>query len=60
MLEDLQIPRDRIIGYEVSGFGGSAFFTLSYTNLDLAIEPMRAATQFHVIDVRFSYHLLLG
>lgn len=55
------IPRDRIEQpIEVSGFEGSASFTLGYLNLDLTIRSMREATLFHVIDDRTSYHLLLG
>lgn len=41
---------------EVLGFGGTASFTLGNINLNLTIRLMGAATQFHNIDSRMSYH----
>lgn len=61
MLEVVGIPESKIIdqSIEILGFGGNVPFTLSYTNLDLTMGPIRVVPRFHDIDARTSYHLLL-
>lgn len=41
---------------EVSGFRGNTSLSLSFINLDMTIEIMRAAISFYVIYARSLYH----
>lgn len=52
MLVAVWIPRERIIDQPIklSGFGDDASFALFHINLNLIIGPLRADTEFLVID----------
>lgn len=38
--------------YEVPRFGSNCTYTIGFVNLDLIVDPVRAAYRFHVIDSR--------
>ena len=45
---------------EITGFGGIAESTEGYVQLALRVGPIVALTQFHVINSKVFYHILLG
>ena len=44
----------------ITGFGGSVESTEGYVQLALRVGPIVALTRFHVINLKVSYHVLLG
>ena len=61
-LEAVSLVDRRILGapMEITGFGGSIESTEGYVRLALRVGPIVALTRFHVINLKVSYHVLLG
>ena len=61
-LEVMGLTGRRILGapMEITGFGGSIESTEGYVQLALRVGPIVALTRFHVINLKVSYHVLLG
>lgn len=61
-LEVVGMDGKRILGapIEITGFGGVVESTKGYMKLALRVGPIVALTQFHVIDSKVPYHILLG
>ena len=62
VLDAAKITRNKIVRAktQISGFENATEITMGYVQLDLKVGPLRSFTKFHVLDAKFSYHVLLG
>ena len=61
-LEAVGLTGKRILGapMEITGFEGSVESIEGYVQLALRVGPVVTLTRFHVINLKVSYHVLLG
>lgn len=59
-LKAMGIAGEHVVEQLIRCFEGGVSLALGYINVDLAVGPIQAASHFHVINARPSYHLLPG